>query len=177
MKRLISLLFALVSVTCIAQEKENTLVVYGDGFKYSVEIPEGWQADTAASNELYVNLAIYETGVEVDQVNGRIIIQVYTFKKENSNLKEDLNLDINNLMEEHRDLELNEFMINAGGFKCNSKLAFVKNKLYQYLVYMDPGKKYKSAVSVTMNTGFRKATDSEMKAIRRIVGSVKMING
>lgn len=177
MKRLISLLFASVSVACIAQEKENTLTVYGDGFKYSVDLPDGWQADTAASNELYVNLAIYETGVEEDQVNGRTIIQVYTFKKENSNLKDDLNLDISNLMEEHKDLELNEFMINAGGFKCNSKLAFVKNEFYQYLVYMDPGKKYKSAVSVSMNTGNKKATDSEIKAIRKIVGSVKMING
>lgn len=156
---------------------QKTLLVYGDGFKYSIEVPEGWRADTAVSSDLYVNVAIYEAGKEEDPVYGRTVIQIYTFKKENESLKEDLKIDLNNLMEENKNLELEEFIVNSGDFKCFSKLAFVKDKLYQYLIYLDPGKKFPSAVSVTMNTGKKRASDSEFKALRKIASSLKMLKG
>jgi hypothetical protein len=167
-------LFALLSLPGFGQK---ILPVSGDGFKYTIEVPEGWSADTTASSELYVNIALYETGVEEDPVYGRTLIQVYTFKKENPTPKEDLKIDIDNLMQENKKLELEDFILSVGDFKCYNRLAFVKETLYQYLAYLDPGKKYSSAVSVSMNTGRKRASDSEMKALRRIVASVKMIKG
>lgn len=187
----IFLLLSLLSFTSMAQEDSDStdttestdtevysgkaLMVYGDGFMYSVKAPKGWKGDTAVSNEFYANIIFYE--IEQDPVLEKVVIQVYTFKKENESLKEDLNGDIMNYREEHKKLEEQDFSISHSGYKCYSKLVFVKDNFYQYLVYVDPGKKYQSGVSISMNTRNRKAKESELKALRKIVASLSMIKG
>jgi hypothetical protein len=154
--------------------QSKTIAVYGDGFAYSIETPDGWMADTSASNGSFANIILSEK--KADPFFEKTVILVYVFRKEDETLKEDLNSDISNFREEHKKNETEEdFLVNRSGFKCYNKLLFVTDSLYQYLVYIDPGKKSKSGVSVSMNSGQKRATDKQMEALRKVVNSVKLL--
>jgi hypothetical protein len=180
MKIIQSLFIILLTQQIFGQENDTTsinkIVINVDEFSYSIKVPEDWVADTSVSNGTFTNITLYER--TPDPFYEKPVIQVYAFKKENATLREDLNSDIMNFREEYKKKEEEEdFTISCGGFTCYNKLLFVKDSVYQYVIYADPGKKYKSAISVSMNTSKRKATDSQLKALRKVVASIKMLKG
>ena len=53
----------------------------------------------------------------------------------------------------------------------------MKDEFYQYTVYVNPGTKYKSGLSVGMNISKRAATEEELKKFREIISSLLMLKG
>ena len=88
------------------------------------------------------------------------IIFVATYKNEYKNLLKEQSLII-----EHKD------------YKCFATLVFVPDKFYQYIVYLNPGKKFKNGISAAMHISDRPATEDELQAFREIIASLIMMKG
>ena len=155
--------------------KMSSLVVYGDEFMFSVHEPDGWKGDIDNAKDYYANIIFYKSKEDID--NGGALIQVFNFNKQDEKTENDLQSDIKTYIDKYKDLKQQDFSVTHKEYKCYSKLVYVENAVYQYIVYLNPGKKYKSGLSVAMNISKRPATEEELKAFREIIPSLIMLKG
>ena len=155
--------------------KMNSLMVYGDGFMFSVKEPDGWTGDIDLAKDYYSNIIFYKNKDELK--NGGALIQVYNFHKQDEKTEEDLEYDIKGYKEKYKDSKQQNLEVTHKEYKCYSKLVYVEGDNYQYIVYVNPGKNYKSGLSAAMNISKRPATEEELKAFREIIASLVMFKG
>jgi len=183
MKRLTTLIlfffFGLTSLNTFGQTSDTSkwknLIVYGKDFSFGVKEPEGWKGDIDHAADYNSNIIFYKSKEDLD--NGGALVQVYNFSKQDEKTEEDLKYDIKSYEDKYQDLKKEDLKVSHKEYKCYSKMVYVKNKFYQYTVYVNPGVKYKSGVSVAMNISKRPATEDELKAFREIIASLVMLKG
>ena len=170
---------SLTTMTSFGQTKDTSkmevLMVYGDSFIFSIKEPNGWIGDTKMAKKYYSKIVFY-TSIS-DFNNGGALIQVLNFYKQDEQTENDLIYDINSYKKDYKNLLEQELMVEHKDYKCFSKLIYVTNSFYQYIVYVNPGQKYKSGITVSMNISKRPAREDELKAFREIVSSLIMIKG
>jgi len=155
--------------------KKDNLVVYGEKFMFSVKEPSGWIGDIDIAKEYSANIVFYKT--LSDLKNGGALIQVYNFKKTDEKTENDLEYDIKEYKDENKNLKQQNLVVYHKEYKCFSKLVYVDKNFYQYIVYVNPGSKYKSGVSIAMNISKRQATEEELSAFKLIIASIIMMKG
>ena len=176
---IIFVVFCLTIMSCFGQSKDNqkmdALLVYGDSFIFSIKEPRGWTGDTEIAHKFYSNIVFYKSIADFNK--GGALVQVYNYKKQNEKTENDLNDDIKGYKKDYSNLIEQELIVDHKDYKCFSKLIYVPDKFYQYIVYVNPGLKYKSGISVSMNISKRIATEEELKAFREIISSLVMMKG
>ncbi|MBC7450154.1 MAG: hypothetical protein H7259_01550 [Cytophagales bacterium] len=155
--------------------KMSNLVVYGDGFTFSVEEPIGWTGDIDIAKDYYSNIAFYQSKDDIKK--GGALIQVYRFGKQDEKTEKDLEYDIKSYKDKYKNLKQQDFLVSHKDYKCYSKLVYVDNDFYQYIVYVNPGPKFRTGVSVAINISKRLATEEELQAFRQIISSLVMLKG
>ena len=150
-------------------------MVYGDSFIFSVKEPSGWTGDTKIAKKYYSNIVFYKS--KSDFKNGGALIQVLNFNKLDEQTENDLIYDINSSKKDYKNIFEQELIVEHKDYKCFSKLIYVPDKFYQYLVYINPGQIYKSGISVSMDISKRPATEDELKAFREIISSLILMKG
>jgi hypothetical protein len=153
----------------------NDLIVYGDDFIFSVKEPDGWTGDIDNAKQYYSNIIFYKSKEDLDK--GGALIQVYNFSKQDEKTNKDLEYDVKGYKDKYKELKQKDLLVTHKEYKCYSKTVYVENDFYQYTVYVNPGTKYKSGLSVSMNLSKRPATDDELKAFKEIVASLTMLKG
>ena len=179
LKILVLFVFGLTTMTCFGQTKDTSkmdvLMVYGDSFIFSVKEPDGWTGDTKIAHKYYSNIVFYKSIADFNK--GGALVQVYNFKKHDEQTENDLIYDINGYKKKYTNLIEQELIVGHKDYKCFSKVIYVPDKFYQYIVYVNPGQKYKSGISISMNISKREATEEELKAFREIISSLVMMKG
>src|SRR5471030_1263108 len=132
------LIFAILLGTyCFSQSKNESLIVYGDGFSFSVKEPTGWMGDIANANKYKANIIFYKNKAELKNVG--TIVQVLTFKKEDEHTEDDLREDLNAYKKDYPTVKFQDFSVTHSSYRCFSKIAYVDQKFFQYIVYLNPG--------------------------------------
>jgi len=173
------LIFIMLSAQSIAQKsdtaKMSSLMVYGDNFMFSVKEPDGWTGDIDNAAKYDANIIFYKSKSDVEQ--GGALVQVYNFKKQDEKTEDDLKYDVKHYEKKYSNLKQQDLVVTHQDYKCYAKLVYVKDQFYQYIVYVNPGAKYKSGISVAMNISKRAATADELKAFTEIIASLTMFKG
>lgn len=178
-KILILFIFVLTSLKSFGQtsdtSKVDNLMVYGDGFIFSVNEPVGWTGDIDIAKDYYSNIVFYTSKDDIKK--GGALIQVYSFNKQDEKTEKDLEYDIKSYKDKYKNLKQQDFLVSHKEYKCFSKLVYVDEEFYQYTVYVNPGPKFKTGVSMAMNISNRPATEQELQAFRQIISSLIMLKG
>lgn len=178
-KILTLLVIVLISKDSLGQSvessKKDNLIIYGEGFIFSVKEPNGWTGDMDLAEEYDANIIFYKNIDEIKK--GGAIIQVYCFGKQDEKTEKDLQADIKSYKDKYKNLKQQDFLVSHKAYKCFSKLVFVDNDFYQYIVYVNPGSKYQKGISIAMNISKRKATEQELQAFKEIISSLIMLKG
>lgn len=150
----------------------SSLIVYGDGFSFSVHEPEGWVGDIDKAAAYHANIIFYPEGGDPEKV---ALVQVALFHKQDEKTADDLAYDVKSYAQQYPDLQKEDFRADHKDYRVFSKLAFVKKEFYQYIAYVNAGEKFSEGFSVGMNIAKRPASDEEMKAYRDIIASLWMM--
>jgi len=172
-------IFGLINTLSFGQKKDSTkmdvLMIYGDSYIFSVKEPNGWIGDVKIAEKYYSSILFYQNKKDIKK--GGTIIQVYNFKKKDEQTENDLIYDIDSYKKDYQNLIEKDLLVTHKDYKCFSKLIFLKDNFYQYIVYINPGPEYKSGISVSMNISKRPATESELSAFNEIISSLVMLKG
>lgn len=155
--------------------KMNSLLVYGDGFMFSVKEPDGWEGNTEIAKKYSANIIFYMKTDAIKKAGA--LIQVYSFGKQDEKTENDLAYDIKEYKDKYKNLKSQVLLVSHKEYKCFSATVFVANDFYQYTAYINPGIKFKRGLSVAMNIPKRPATEGELKAFREIIASLIMLKG
>ena len=149
------------------------LIVYGEGFSFSVHEPEGWVGDIDKAAAYHANIIFYPEGGDPEKVP---LVQVALFHKQDEKTADDLAYDVKSYEQQYHDLQKEDFRVDHKEYRVFSKLVFVKKEFYQYIAYVNAGEKFLNGFSIGMNIAKRPATDEEMKAYREIIASLWMVD-
>ena len=153
--------------------KLDNLIVYDENFSFSVKEPANWIGDIEIAAKYYSNIVFYKNKNELN--NGGALVQILVFTKQDEETNKDLDYDISKYEKAYENLKQKDINLNHEEYKCYSKLVFKENDFYQYIVYINPGKKYTKGLSVSMNISKRAANEEEFKAFYSIIKSLWMI--
>ena len=153
--------------------KMDNLIVYGENFSFSIKEPNNWIGDINNASTYYSNIIFYKNKKELE--NGGALVQVLLFTKQDEKTSKDLEYDISKYKKDYKNLKQKDFSVIHKEYKCYSKLVFVKDEFYQYIAYINPGKKYKNGISVSMNISKREGDKQELNAYLTIIESLWMI--
>ena len=167
------LLPAICRIAIAEETKKDHIIVYGKNFSFRVMENKIFKGDTENASRFGANIIFYKSQDDID--NGGALIQILLFKKQDENTIDDLKYDISKYKKKYKNLKLKDFFVKHNKYECFSKLVFVEKKFYQYIVYINPGKKYRSAFSAAMNISKVPATEKELKAFEEIIRSLLMI--
>lgn len=167
-------LTALSSPTPLYQKKMDRLIVYGYGFRFGVQEPEGWEGDWKKASHLKANIIFYPKGHDLTLPDG--IIRVRVNKKMDENTAEDLATDMEGYRKRFSEVQFDDLDITHPLYTCFPKLFFVENQFHEYVAYVNPGKRFWYMFSVALNTGENPATESELVAFKTVVVSLLAID-
>lgn len=167
---------ALFALSTKAQEparpKAESLIIYGEGFSFSVSEPKGWHGDIDLAKTYHANVVFYPEGTDPSAAP---LVQVALFHKQDEKTADDLAYDVKSYEDRYPGLHTEEFHVDHKDYGVFSKLVWVKDDFYQYIAYVNAGKEFSSGFSVAMNIPKRPATEAELKAYREIIASLWMM--
>jgi hypothetical protein len=178
-KLFVIFIFGLIIVlSCFGQSgdvpKKDHFIVTGTDFKFSVKTPEGWIGENKNSTKYFAHIIYFRT--PLDTINGNALIRIYCSEKVTNDVREDLTYTSNNYKAEIPELKEKDFEVYHIEYKCYSKMFYLENNLYDYMVFIDPGKEFKHKISIDMMLT-KPATIDELFAFREIAVSIKMLKG
>lgn len=155
----------------------DSLMVYGEDFTFFVDEPEEWQGDIKRAKEYKCNIIFYKSWNDLQQ--GGPVVQVTVYTKKDEDILKDLLYDISQYRKSYSNLKEKEEdgLKNVHKkYQFVSKLVFVENSFFQYIVYLNPGTSFKDGLSVAMNIAKRPATKDELRAFKKIISSLEILN-
>jgi hypothetical protein len=178
-------MFLAYSLNCVAQSIDSvsvppayfapapdttTMHITGTGFEYSVQEPKRWRGDTERAKDFFSNIVFYEN--EKSLTAGGALIQVLLFKKQDENTIDDLNHDVNGYKREFPRAKVKEVRYKHKNYVCFAKVVYLQSRFYQYICYINPGKKFQNGFSVAMNVQKRAPTKQELLAFESVIQSL-----
>jgi hypothetical protein len=103
--------------------KMNGLIIYGDGFIFSVKEPDGWTGDIDNAKQYYSNIIFYKSKEDLDK--GGVLIQVYNFSKQDEKTNKDLEYDVKSYKDKYKELKQQDLLVTHKEYKCYSKTVYV----------------------------------------------------
>ena len=154
-------------------EKADRLTVYGDGFAFSVQEPAGWHGDIDSAANYSANIVF--TGPGYDSSSPYDVIRVCVNAKLDENTSADLEYDMKQYSDQNPDITFDTLRVDHPRYKCYAKIFYVENDFYEYVTYLNPGKKFSYILSVSLSTKDTSATEQELSAYRTVVSSLQCI--
>jgi len=149
-------------------------MVYGKGFAFWVKEPQGWVGDIQNSSRFHANIIFYKKSETAK--NAKALIRVLVAQKVDENTKLDLECDMKGYKSKYRNIKFKDINVTHPTYKTFPKLFFVPDTFYEYVVYINPGKKFTLLLSVSMNKQKKEATKEELETFRNIVSSIVMMS-
>jgi hypothetical protein len=159
--------------SAFAQQKSNRLLVYGDGFAFSLEEPPGWRGDTKSAEAFGANAILYEIAQPSDSMTGLIRIRVNS--KEDEDTQADMDADMHDYQSRYPKVQFKDLPIETLGYRCLAKVFYIPGKFYEYVAYVNPGPKKPFLFSVAMSAQKSEASAHELEAYMSTVRSLTLI--
>ena len=156
-----------------AEKKLDSLLVYGQGFVFSVKEPEGWRGDTENAARFSANIIFYPSSQPLGRAKS--IIRVSVANKTDENINEDLAHDMNEYRAKYPNIAFKNLAISHPEYKVFPKLFSVPDCFYEYVAYVNPGHSKKLMFSVSMNKQKMEASAFELDAYQKIIASLQML--
>lgn len=175
---LLLLLTYLMTQTSLAGEmphvenKLDSLLVYGQGFIFSVKEPAGWKGDTVTAAQFSTNIIFYPASQLPEKA--QTIIRVLVADKVDENINEDLAHDMNEYRAQYPNIVFKKLAFSHPNYQVFSKLFIVPDNFYEYVTYVNPGSAKKLMFSVTMNKQKKEASELELDVYQKIIASLQM---
>jgi hypothetical protein len=144
--------------------------VYGDGFVFGVKEPAGWHGDIDSAANYSADIIFTRPGQDSTSPYG--IIRVCVNDKVDENTAEDLAYDMNEYKRKYDGIKFGDLPVEHPKYKCFSRVFFVEKDFYEYVTYINPGKEFTYAFSVSLSKKGVKATEEELSAYRTVVFSL-----
>ena len=171
MKKKLVLIIILTGVfSAYGQNNRYRLTSNSAGFSYSFIKPNEWILDSTNAANYLAHVAIYKNKVDYDK--GGLIIQILAFEKKDEKTNEDLDYDVNSYKARFSNLKQKEFPISHSVYTTYSKKVYVENSFYQYIIYINPGPKFKFGISAALNTNEKDVDKSDLELFKEIVKSI-----
>ena len=165
---------ALCSTADSSDRDKSSLIIYGDGFSFAVKEPFGWKADCENAEKLGSNVIFYRKNESLK--NTKTLIRIRLNGKTDENIAADLEHDVNGYKQTFKDsVKFSDLEIVHPKYKLVSKLFFIPDNFFEYVVYLNPGQKSRFVFSFSMNKQKQKATPDEIETFKIICGSILLI--
>lgn len=172
MKIFFSIVFILLSYTNLNGQVEKKRITNSyEGFSYNFEKPENWVVDSENANEYLAHTALYKSKNNFN--NGGSLIQILAFNKQDENIIEDLNFDVNQYVLKYKNLKKRGLTVNHHLYKTFSKEVYVEGKFHQFIVYLNPGKQYKFGISIALNIN-KELNREDLDTFKELIKSLKV---
>ena len=177
MTRIACFLLAGIAFTCCVaaatEPKRDSLIVYGDKFSFAVKEPTGWIGDTEAAARFDANIVFHLSSETIE--NAGALIRVRLSSKADENTAADLKDDMDGYRKQYPKVEFQKIAVSHPTYPVFSKLFMVPNGFYEYVVYLNPGRKVPYLFSVSMNKQKNRATPDEFAAFQQVVASISFL--
>lgn len=151
-------------------KKLDTLLVYGEGFIFSVKEPQGWAGDIKNARQYDANIIFYPLSQRFETAT--TIIRVSVNGKTDENIQEDLAADMSQYKKQYVGVQFKELSITHPTYQAFPKLFTVPGDFYEYVTYINPGPKKKLTFSVSMNKQKAAASADDLAKYQEVISSL-----
>ncbi len=163
--------------TQTTEKKLNSLMIFGDGFLFTVREPDGWVGNTENADEYGGgNVVFYKSSESLEKYTRIIIVRVNSKEKKNDDGKDDLKYDMEKFKKEIPNATFKDFKMTHPIYKCYPKIYIVAGKYYEYVTYINPGDDSNIMFSATLHIDKRDANKDELEAYNKVVDSLRVIS-
>ena len=131
------------------EKKTDSLLVYGEGFLFSVKEPPGWVGDTENAGKYGANVIFYPAAQKGKK--GGIMIRVLIADKVDENTADDLAHDMTGYKRNFPKIKFEEITVTHPSYRVFPKIFTVPGRFYEYVAYLNPGPKRKLMFSASMS--------------------------
>jgi hypothetical protein len=156
------------------QKKMDHLLVYGDGFAFSVKEPPGWAGDTDAAKKFGTNIVFFP--VDAAARAAHVTIRVRVNDKVNEDTAADLAADRDGYKRQFPKVQFGELKVRHSQYATFPEIFFQDGHFYEYVAYLNPGPKYQLLLSVAMSKEEAAATSSELEAFSTVLESLQLLS-
>ena len=157
----------------LAKEKLDNLIIYGEGFSFSVKEPLGWRTETQNIKQFGANVMFYQNRFKYENANA--IIRVLIVPKTDENTALDLSYDMDQYRLRYPNIQFQDIKMGHPAYSNYSKLFLVPKGFSEYVTYLNPGKGIPRIISISMNVQKREAEKEELEAYQSIMKSLILI--
>jgi hypothetical protein len=152
-------------------KKMNGLMIYGEGFYFSVKEPDGWNSDVDKVARYYYSNIIFLPENKSSRA-AHVNIRIRVNHKETTDPSEDMQTDMDGYKKQNPKVKFADLAVSHPKYMICAKLFYQENDYYEYVVYVDPGPGVTKNFSVSMSKESTPATPEEMKAFKEILESL-----
>jgi len=153
------------------EKKMDGLLVYGDDFLFSVKEPDKWNSDIDEVARHYYSNIIFIPGNKSSRA-AHVNIRIRVNHKETTDPSQDMQTDMTGYRNRYPKVKFSDLAVSHPTYKISTKLFYIENDFYEYVVYVDPGPGVNMNFSVSMSKNSTPATPDEMKAFKEILESL-----
>ena len=157
-----------------AKSELHDLIVYGQGFIFSVKEPPGWKGDTDNAQKFSSNLILYPESSSIEHAPA--IIRIVIVDKTDERIGLDLDADMKGYRARFPNIRFATLHVTHPAYASVAKVFYLPGNFYEYVTYINPGPSRKLMFSVAMNIHGRQANGAEMTAYRRCIASLDMLS-
>jgi hypothetical protein len=157
-------------------KKMDGLMVYVEGFLFSVKEPDKWDSDIDELARYYNSNIIFIPENKSSRA-AHVNIRIRVNHKETTDPSEDMKTDMTGYKAKYPKVMFSDLAVSHPKYRICAKLFYFENDFYDYVVYVDPGPSVKNNFSVSMSKDSAPATPEEMKAFKEILESLFWITG
>lgn len=165
--------FVMAEDSAQSEKKMDALLVYGDGFMFSVKEPTGWVGDTKNSSKYSANIIFYPASQSFE--TAQTIIRVLIADKTDENIQADLASDMKQYKEQYAGVKFKSLAVTHPTYRTFPKLFTVPGSFYEYVTYVNPGPQKKLMFSVSMNKQKSEATSDDLVVYQKIISSLLLL--
>jgi len=171
----IGLMLVISASASVADEKKlDNLIIYGEGFSFSVKEPSGWTGDTSNAAAILANVLFFKDGETCQTENVTILVRIN--KKMDESVEKDLEFDMDQYRNQYPTVQFKDITVTHLQYKTYSKLFYVKDTFYEYVTYVNPGSGKPVTFSVSMNVQKNEASKEAFAAYQKIIGTLSLLN-
>jgi len=150
----------------------DVLIVYGDGWEFSVREPPGWHGDCAQAARWKANIIFYRDSAIAE---GSGLIRVVIATKADENTANDLEQDMASYRRDSPSVQFSPLAATHARYAVFAKLFSVPGTFYEYVTYLNPGPTTPHLISVAYNSATAPASPDALRAYRAVVASVSVL--
>jgi hypothetical protein len=168
------ILFAMLLETgAQAVDKLDNLLIQGENFSISVKEPMGWKGNSNDTAAGHGNLVFYRMNENLQ--NAKAVIRVLVANKTDENTNEDMKYDMESYRKQYPKVQFKDISMKHPEYSIYPKLFYVDNNFYEYVTYLNPGKKYPYIIAVSMNLKKNEASKENIEAYSSVIESVRAL--